>query len=294
VPTAYLDTPIISEADKRLQGQASQITQQELEALRAVLKNGTLIVRPSLVVLDEVLGELESDRAAMVRKLRLVRELLGGFHGMLNQPSALLRDTIRAYAEGQPAPAITLLEGDRRAIVATLSEVCAGSTRFDDSLRQIRNDVGELKDAALAGMEGAQAETLAELQWASRDPDERRNLTFEVFWNAGAERFAGDFADALGHGEGCRHHGLEGLLELRPVRFWVGTALSLMCVQVVGVDQTQVRLPHRNDGYDLWHAVLGSTADVFVTFDRRLAGHVEAVPGVPGFRVVRSVKDLLA
>jgi hypothetical protein len=289
-----LDTPIISEADKRLQGQAAQITHEELEALRAALKNGPLIVRPSLVVLDEVLAELESDRAAMVRKLRLIRELLGGFQGMLNQPSALLRDTIRAYAECQPAPAITLLERDRRVIVSTLSEVCAGSTRFDDSLRQIRHDVGELKDAALAGMESAQAETLAELQWESRDPDERRELTFDVFWNAGAERFAGDFANALGHGEACRHRGLNGLLEMRPMRFWVGTALSLMYAQVVGVDQTQVRLPNRNDGYDLLHAVLGSTADIFVTFDRRLAGHVEAVPGVPGYRVVRSVKDLLA
>jgi hypothetical protein len=44
-----------------------------------------------------------------------------------------------------------------------------------------------------------------------------------------------------------------------------------MYVQVVGVDQNNVRLPHRNDGYDLWRAVLGSTVDMFVTLDRRLA-----------------------
>lgn len=78
------------------------------------------------------------------------------------------------------------------------------------------------------------------------------------------------------------------------MRFWVGVALSLMYVQVVGLDQTQVRLPHRNDSFDLMHAVPASTADAFVTFDRRLADHVESIPGVPGFRVIRSVTELLA
>lgn len=40
-------------------------------------------------------------------------ELFGGFHGMLNQPSALLREAIRAYAEGALPPEITLREDDR-------------------------------------------------------------------------------------------------------------------------------------------------------------------------------------
>jgi len=57
------------------------------------------------------------------------------------------------------------------------------------------------------------------------------------------------------------------------------------------VSGRRLRLGH--DGYDCWHAILASTADVFVTFDRRLADHVERIPDVP-VRVARSIKDLLA
>ena len=64
--------------------------------------------------------------------------------------------------------------------------------------------------------------------------------------------------------------------------------------EVLGTrDQPDVRRLHRSDGYDVWHAILASTADVFVTFERRLADHVERIPRVP-IRVVRSIKDLLA
>lgn len=58
--------------------------------------------------------------------------------------------------------------------------------------------------------------------------------------------------------------------------------------------QPQVRLAHRGDGYDIWHTILGSTAEVFVTFDQRLANHIARVPTLDGpeLRVVRSVRDL--
>ncbi len=52
------------------------------------------------------------------------------------------------------------------------------------------------------------------------------------------------------------------------------------------------RQPDWEDGYDLWHTILGSVADVFVTFDKRLADHLVRVP-VEGFRVARSLRELL-
>ena len=139
-------------------------------------------------------------------------------------------------------------------------------------------------------MKEAQADTLAELGWESRNPEERRALTFEMLWKAGAERFADDFATARGYGEACRNRGLEGLLEIPPVPLFVGVAMSQIFSQVVGdPGQVQFRLPGRGDGYDLWHAVLASTGDVFITLDKRLADHVERVPAVAGFRVATSV-----
>jgi hypothetical protein len=53
------------------------------------------------------------------------------------------------------------------------------------------------------------------------------------------------------------------------------------------------RAPDFGDGYDLWHTILASTADVFVTREQRLHDHVARVPGVSGFRVVKSLAAAL-
>jgi hypothetical protein len=48
----------------------------------------------------------------------------------------------------------------------------------------------------------------------------------------------------------------------------------------------------RNDGYDLWHAVSASMADIFVTFDGHLKEALDRVP-VRGFSVLSSLGELL-
>ena len=45
--------------------------------------------------------------------------------------------------------------------------------------------------------------------------------------------------------------------------------MSLVFAQVIG-DGRQSRQPQQGDGYDMWHAVLASAADIFVTRDDRL------------------------
>jgi hypothetical protein len=48
------------------------------------------------------------------------------------------------------------------------------------------------------------------------------------------------------------------------------------------------------DGYDLWHVVCASVGDVFLTRDKRLADHVDRIPGLERPKVVRSVAALPA
>jgi hypothetical protein len=72
------------------------------------------------------------------------------------------------------------------------------------------------------------------------------------------------------------------------VRCVVGAALSLIFSYVV-----ENRVPAAGDGYDLWHAVLGSTADAFMTCDARLARNLSRIP-VDDFHVVTSLAPLLA
>jgi hypothetical protein len=119
----------------------------------------------------------------------------------------------------------------------------------------------------------------------------RRELQFDVFWRSAAETLALGFAFDVGLGEECRRRGAAGLLEVRPVRFATGAMASLIYAQVVG-DGRESRYPHIGDGYDLHHALMASAADVFVTYDKRLANLLDRVP-LNGFRVLRSLEEVL-
>jgi len=105
----------------------------------------------------------------------------------------------------------------------------------------------------------------------------------------------GALADGAGIsvGDACRRRGIAGLLQRRPVVVCVGAQMSWMYSQVVphgGGSET--RQTDRGDGYDLWHALLASAADVFLTGDRNLADNLGRLR-IEGFRVVTSLRDLL-
>jgi hypothetical protein len=102
-----------------------------------------------------------------------------------------------------------------------------------------------------------------------------------------ATSWAEGFAEHVGLGDASRARGLEGLLDVRPVRLAVGAAVSLVFSQVRGEVQ-----PDPNDGYDIWHVIGASAADALVTQDQLLAQRLARVP-VDGFRVVKSLRELL-
>lgn len=91
--------------------------------------------------------------------------------------------------------------------------------------------------------------TRAELRRRTYSREERQTFTFEIYWTEAAPSWAEGFADRAGMGDACRARGLDGLLDVLPVRLAVGAALSLVFSQVRGELQ-----PDPNDGYDLWHA----------------------------------------
>ncbi len=112
-------------------------------------------------------------------------------------------------------------------------------------------------------------------------------IPFEEFWND-APLWAEAFADHFGFGDVCRERGLEGLLEVRTVRLCVGAAKSIVYSQVA-----KGRQPDLGDWHDVWHAIMASVADVFVTQDKRLAEVLARVPG-NDCRVITSLDELLA
>jgi hypothetical protein len=237
-----------------------------------------------------LLGQWESEPAEALGRLQIMRDLVG-FEVMLKQPSDLLADAIRAYAAGTAAPPLTLPARDRDALAAYLDRIMAGDAGLAAEVAGIVGTVRSMKDQSRAWMAEARAKALAEMKWESIPVEERRALTFKDFFASGAEHWAEALAEPLGVAEACRRNGLDGLLRVRAVRMCVGAMLSLVFAQVVG-DGVQSRKPRRGDGYDVWHGVLASAADIFVTGDKALADQLDRVP-VENFRVARSLRALL-
>src|SRR5205814_7537 len=118
-------------------------------------------------------------------------------------------------------------------------------------------------------------------------------LAFERFLEDGSPHWAEALADGAGVGEACRRRGLSGLLMRRPVQLCVDAQMSFVFSQVVPLGGgNQTREADRGDGYDLWHAVLASVADVFITGDGDLEKNLGRVP-IGGLRVVTSPRALL-
>jgi hypothetical protein len=107
-------------------------------------------------------------------------------------------------------------------------------------------------------------------------PGERRG--FDVYWAEQAGALAAALADRAGVGvlREVQARGIDGLLELRPVRMAVGVNLILFYTQLV-----ENRAPDIGDSRDVHHAICASVAETFVTNDTRLAGRLRRIPDLP-------------
>lgn len=278
---AYFDTSVPSGIVD------GQVPAEDVAALKAAFNRGELIAPIGPVILDELVGGFEKDRDAMIRKLKVLRDF-GTFQGMLKQPEDILRGEIEAYANGRESPAMTLPEEERRSTVKVLSDVIAGSKRYDADLKQVLDIVGRLKNDWLGSRKEAQKLAQADEDWLRV----RKTVTFRDYFDSTAARTATAAAKRFGRADSWQRQDLNGLLQIPAIRVFIGVWKGQRYSEVFGT-QGQPRKPDRGDGYDLWHAVLASTAHVFVTFDERLADHVEQIPDLRTPRVARSIRGLL-
>jgi hypothetical protein len=280
VPTTYFDANVYDHIDK------GYIPAEEVDAVRTAINRGAMVPYFSLIDVEEVVGQWETDRPAAVRKLRLARDLVG-FRRMLKPTFMLMEDGVRAYAAGKQPPAPILPRDQRLFIQRELNRIAADSPTLSREVSGIVADVRRTKESFRDSMARALERTLAELKPETYSDEERRALTFEGFWARAAGPWAEAFAERVGVAPACRERGLDGLLNVRAVRLAVGAALSLVFSQVI-----ERRKPDLGDGYDQWHAIQASAVEVFVTRDTRLARHLMRVP-ILDFRVLTSLRELL-
>jgi len=277
----YLDANIYNDIER------AALPVDDVQDFQAAVVGGELVVRGSIVDLEESLGLWKEDRGTAQRRLYIFREL-AGFDRLLNQPSDLLEGAIQAYAAGASMPSPLLPRRERLQLAAWLKRIAAGDVKLDRTVDEILAGVRAQKERIQAGMNAGREKVIAELK-SRYSSDELRALRFEDFFEGGALGWAEDYAVPTGVVDECRRRGLEGLLQVRAVRLVVGMTMSLIHSQVF-----EGRLPKFSDAYDLWHAIQASAADVFVTRDDRFFGHLTRIPGVTGLRVVKSLREVLA
>ena len=286
MPRVYYDNTFYDSIAKKRVGFAPE----DVEEFRALSGH---VIRSyfSPVNGDEILAQWASDPAGALQRLVIARDVVG-FHNVLKQPSDLLRDEIIAYAKGLASPPKTMPRRLGEFFDRELRAVAKGGPNAGQLAAKVATDVTRLKDEDKKPMVNARAEVLTAMRWAERAAEERI-VPFEKYLADFGPALVEAYADSLGVGEACRRRGIVGLLKRRAVEFLVGAQASWIYAMTVpspgGLDTRQV---DRNDGYDNWHALEASAADIFVTGDGRLATRLKSL-NIPDFTVVASLRELL-
>jgi hypothetical protein len=267
---------------------------EEVEALEGLIASGRILGYFSPVNAAELVGQWETNREAAVRKFRTAQDLFS-FENLLKQPADLLRDEVKAYGEGFASPPKTMTPSMRAVFADQLRSIARGDTSADAVARKVIADVKGMKDDALKQASDARDQVLTHMNWSARTEAERRSVTFEGFLAETEQYWAEPLADGAGPGIGdaCRRRGIEGLLQRRPVRLCVSAMVSWVYSQTVPQGGgSQTRETDRGADFDLWHVLLASAADIFLTGDRALASNLRRVR-VENFTVVTSLRELL-
>lgn len=258
-----------------------RVPTEHCAAFRDARLSGRVSACLSLTVVEELLGDWDRPerRPAAVRRLRHARDLVG-FDNILKPPDILLAEAIRAYAEGLPAPSPYLPPGaERGRIIDMLTSVADGKDGHTEMVLEDVAAVRAMKARSKKEMEDAARQADADI--ATLPPDKRTQPWAE--FRTDANQWALALADAEGLADACCARGLDGLLGVRAVGLTVGAMQSM--VYALSVERMA---PRFGDGYDRWHALLASAAEVFVTHDGELARRLNRIP-VVGFTVVGSL-----
>src|ERR1700730_7809511 len=282
--TVYFDTTVYSHIDK------GWIGKEVVDMLRGTLLTAKLTPRLSVTNIEELLGQWETDRPAAIRKLCLARDLVG-FDKLLKAPNTLMEEAVRAYAAGSPPPSPFLPEDQREILARRTHRIANGDTNFDGTVSGIIGAVGVLKQTTLNQWTEGRREVHSRLNPDSVEPGhpQRKNITW--FLKSEEQTYAEGLAETLGLGEACRKRGLDGLLNVRVVRFYVN-ALAAYVFDITIGKELQPRAPKWGDDYDFWHIISASTGDAFVTYDDGLFKLLMRLP-IDDFRVFPSIPALL-
>lgn len=257
------------------------LSDSQLSSIKNIC-GGILRVVFGIDCLEEALLGLDS--AEPERALEHVRRVLNWTDPrLIAKPSnELLSDDLVRFSHGQGETLSPWLENPRRLV------------KVKNNLRDLRNlDIGQLKKEFAPQIVELRErrdhyvrsfkQTIREL---SSDPFilDNRGTNFPDFyrltclhvvktWVQSTQRHLND----SGLMDRCREQGLEKLLDILSVRLATTVTLSLLHAQLLN-EGLQTADPRPSDHADLRHAAVASSAEVFVTNDRKQFKRLSSIP----------------
>ena len=272
----YFDTNVFDHLHKRL-----GFSDGDLSALKASKAEGHVSFLLSVPLIEEIFCAIKADPVLTIRELFLIFEL-GDWTKVLKPSDLLVSEAIAAYANGTPRSS-PFLAADHPVVNGL--RILANPTQRDiDELVPMIEESRAHREEFREGMRTAREQVLkVAKKLRGQKP------SFMDCWTRLAEPFAEGYAGRAGQLDACKARSIAGLLELRSLRMAVGVNLSLIYAETF-----EGRAPEMGDSRDQQHAVLASTADVFVTQDGKLANLLSRIP-IMGLEItdLRSFLDSL-
>src|SRR5262245_6522924 len=271
ITTIYFDTNVFSDICRK----RNEVTVANELALRDAVTKGKISIVLSILNLEEKLCAFNNEPDLTLAELQFIQDL-ADWHKIVKPYHQLLADDIYSYASGGGASYHFITDADFASKIRSFfnrsKQDMAEYLGQDTWLEEIEEQKREYQKGMTEALEKARSD------WPYLRKRRGPPPSFHEYWRGGAaESFAGYLAERLGMLDACRRRGVQGLLEVKSVRVYVGASLSLVYAQMFEGRQPDARQAE-GDAWDLRHALSASAADIFVTHDKAFADRMKRVP----------------
>lgn len=264
---AYFDTNVFDHLEQRI-----GVTEQDLYRLGRAVKLEYLRVVLSFLNLEEILFIAQSKPERAKAQLKLIFELADKRLFVLGQEEIMNND-IRAYAHQTPSksPFTLMSVGMEMDIRNLINDPESLRREYDRIVRQTRRAKESFLNMLIKGQRKLKP-MAAEIGV--------RQYPFERYWANNSGWLVEGLAKRVGELSKAKQRGTDGLLKVKSVSVAVGANLSLLYSH-----HFDGHAPSAGDSRDMLHALLASTADIFVTNDKKLEIVLARIQ-TDGFRVM--------
>ncbi|MDF0673098.1 MAG: hypothetical protein P0120_01975 [Nitrospira sp.] len=233
----------------------------------------------SFLNLEETLFVVESHPEKARARVNLIIEICSNKLFARGQ-DAIMNDDVRSYA--LCTPTVSPFCAFEPFMELAINELMQPTAEASADLRDIISETRTAKERFQSCLEACRTEVLPHAKAIGG-----KNYKFDVYWSNNRTWLLELIAEMAGVLSEAKSRGLDGLLKVKSVGLAVGANLSLTYAH-----QFENRVPKSGDSRDILHAIIGSSADVFVTDDGELRRVLNRVP-VDGFRAI-SLEETLA